>query len=228
MVPLCVSTWLSTKLSCPRGGAAASPAASASTESDWRDCAARMAARRFSGTAKLTKMGSMRLMTTSGLPSTALTTLPSCTSTLPVRPPMGARTSVYSRLSRAFSTAAVSASTDARWGLRIAERLVALVLGDDALLEQLLRAPQVVVRLPGLRLVAREVGLRLGERGAVGTRVDLEQQVARAHGLALRKGTRTIWPAACAFTETVSRGSTWPCAGRGGRHRTATGALGAR
>ena len=65
------------------------------------------------GTAKLTKAGDSRLMTTSGVASLARTSAPRCTSRAPVRPVTGAVMRVFCRWILAFSTAALPASIDA-------------------------------------------------------------------------------------------------------------------
>ena len=60
-----------------------------------------------------------------------------------------------------------------------------LPVGEYALREEGLRAAGIRVRVLGLGLVAGQRGLGLGEGGAIGTRIDLEEQVARAHVAAL-------------------------------------------
>ena len=68
-------------------------------------------------------MGAIWLIVTSGVVSLARTRSPTCTPSEPVRPAIGATMSVYNRLTRAVSMAALSASTVAFSAATLARRL---------------------------------------------------------------------------------------------------------
>ena len=114
-----------------------------------------------------------------------VTRLPGETRRSPIRPVIGARSSVNCRSSSACLTAA-SCAVDLR--LRGAVRLGALIeqlLGDGALAHQRLRALQVGLGEGEIGLRLRQIGAHLIERVLERPAVDGEQQIALLDDLAV-------------------------------------------
>ena len=186
IVPVVVSTALSTKLSVPvldgarpRRPAPPGPPASRS-RCFW------MSARFAAGTANRTRIGRIWLIVTSGWASLARTRFPSRTRRLPVRPAIGARIVAYWRLSLASVTAAWLPAERRSRGGRGGARQVVLLRGDVLLLGQLGVSLHLRLRVLRLRAVALEQRLGL-RRARPGTAAD---RSGRAPAPSARPGPR--------------------------------------
>ena len=119
IVPVVLSTVLSTKISSPSARGPWSSGARASTRgaADWPAAAACWAActtdSQRSGTAKVTRIGSVWVMVASTTPSEARTKFPAFTGSAPSRPGASARIVAKSRFSRVCASSASSARTTA-------------------------------------------------------------------------------------------------------------------
>ena len=111
IVPVCWSTWLSTKDSLPSAVSPRVPAMEAVTGKVPVAIAARIAGRCLSGTLKATLIGRSWVSVTSGLVSAARTMVPTFAFTVPVRPSIGAVMRVKLSETLAASIAARSAFT---------------------------------------------------------------------------------------------------------------------
>ena len=111
--------------------------------------------------------------------------LPASTLRSEMRPAIGARTSVQSRLSSAERRAASAALS---WALRHVEvglALVVFLLGDGPRRDQRRAALDLQLGQVDLRLVARDVGLGAFDGDLVGPLVDGEQRIAGIDELAV-------------------------------------------
>ena len=175
MVPVVVSTALSTKVSVP-SLACPPPTGSARTTSFSARCSW-ISDRFAAGTANRTRIGRIWLMVTSGVASLARTRFPSRTRRLPVRPAIGARMVAYWRLSRASVDSAWLAGQRGGGGRRGGTRLVVLLRGDVLLLGQLAVAGRFLAGVRRLRLVTLEDRLGLGQGRLEGPGIDLEEHL---------------------------------------------------